>query len=124
VLKKRSIQNAIVKVKKLAEAKLTKGTSADEFVEIADVDGFKVYVTAGKTIDSSASPLHENQRDVFMWIIEGKIEFEFENGKKTAVKSSEYFVLPKQLKHRCIFKELTIAIEGVYEKGLSPVIIL
>ena len=63
--------------------------NADEFVEIAHVDGFKIYVTAGKTIDDSAFSFHENPRDVFMWIKQGEIEFEFEDKRKTVVKSGE-----------------------------------
>ena len=102
----------------MAERKLAEGMNADEFVEIAEADGLKIYVTAGKTINSSPHPLHKNPRDVFMWIIEGEIEFQFEDGKKSVVKSGECFVLPKHLKHQCIFKKLTIALEGVYEKGL------
>ena len=92
--------------------------NADEFLEIAQADGFKIYVTAGKTIDDSPYSFHENPRDVFMWIIEGEIEFKFEDETKTIVKSGEYFVLPKHLKHQCIFRKLTIAVEGVYQKAL------
>jgi len=61
---------------------------------------------------------HENPRDVFMLLIEGEIEFMFERGGKTTVKAGECFVLPKHLKHHCVFQKLTIVIEGVYEKGL------
>ena len=112
------IQEAIREARRLAESKLAEGTNADEFVEIAQADGFKIYVTAGKTINDSPSSFHENPRDVFMWIIEGEIEFRFEDETKTIVKSGECFVLSKHLKHQCIFKKLTIAVEGVYEKGL------
>ena len=112
------VQDAILKARKLADDKLAEGMNADEFVEIAKVDGFKIYITAGKTIDNSPYPFHENPRDVFMWVIEGEIEFQFGDERKTVVKSGECFVLPKHLKHVCIFKKLTIALEGVYEKGL------
>ena len=118
MLKTVLIQEAIREARKLAESRLAEGTNADEFVEIAQADGFKIYVTAGKTIDDSALSFHENPRDVFMWIIKGEIEFKFEDESKTVVKSGECFVLPKHLKHQCIFKKLTIAVEGVYEKGL------
>jgi len=50
MLKITSIHEAILEAKRLADGKLTKGISADEFVEVGDVDGFKVYVTAGKTL--------------------------------------------------------------------------
>jgi quercetin dioxygenase-like cupin family protein len=53
-----------------------------------------------------------------MLVLEGEIKFQFENSKKTTVKSGECFVLPGNMKHRCLFRELTVAIEGVYEKGL------
>lgn len=59
-----------------------------------------------------------NQRDVFMLVLKGEMEFAFESGEKTIVKSGEHFVLPKHLKHSCIFSKMTIAVEGVYEKDL------
>ena len=114
-----NLEKAILKAKKLAENKIAKSENADEFVEIGNADGFKIYVTAGKTLkDKSPQVLHENPRDVFMLVFQGEIEFKFENGEKTIVKANECFVLPKHMKHRCVFKEMTIAVEGVYEKGL------
>jgi len=53
-----------------------------------------------------------------MLMLEGEAEFAFEDGKKTIVKTGECFVLPKHLMHRCIFRKMTVGIEGVYEKGL------
>ena len=53
-----------------------------------------------------------------MLVLEGEIEFTFEKGEKVNVKTGKYFVLPKHLKHYCIFKRMTIVIEGVFEKGL------
>ncbi len=53
-----------------------------------------------------------------MLVLEGEIEFTFEKQEKTTVKAGECFVLPKHLKHHCVFKKMTIAIEGVYEEGL------
>ena len=118
-MKVRSLKNAISEAKRLAEKKLAKGEDADEFVEIAEADSFKIYVTSGKTLKSHTPPtLHENQRDVFMLILEGEIEFTFEDGKKTIVKAGQCFVLPKHSKHTCTFSRLTVTIEGVYEKGL------
>jgi mannose-6-phosphate isomerase-like protein (cupin superfamily) len=109
----------ISKAKELALAKLGKGLGADEIVEIGDADGFKIYVTAGKAIDgSSQSSLHENPRDVFMLVLEGEVEFNFENGERATVKSGECFVLPKHLKHLCNFRRLTVTLEGVDEKEL------
>jgi len=113
------LEGAILEARKLAEEKLAVGESADEFVEIGEADGFKLYVTAEKTVkDEFPISIHENPRDVFMLVLEGEIEFTFERGEKTIVKAGECFVLPKHLKHHCIFKEMMIAIEGVYEKGL------
>jgi mannose-6-phosphate isomerase-like protein (cupin superfamily) len=86
-------------------------------LKIGEADRFRFYVTAGKTISSSPDGFHQNPRDVFMLILEGEVEFVFQNGKRTCVKSGECFVLPKQ-SHRCIFKTLTIAIGGVVEEGL------
>jgi len=53
-----------------------------------------------------------------MLLLEGEMEFTFENMKKTTVKAGQCFVLLKHLKHHCVFKKMTVAIEGVYEKGL------
>ena len=113
-----SLKNAISQAKKLAESRLAEGMSADEFVEIGNADGFRIYVTAGKTVGDSQDPFHENPRDVFMLILEGEVEFLFQNGEKTNVKARECFVLPKHMKNKCVFKKLTIAVEGIYEKGL------
>ena len=113
-----SLENAISKAKELARSKLSKGLNADEFLEIGEADGFKIYVTAGKTVRDTPYPFHENPRDVFMLIIEGEVEFLFQNGRRTTAKAGECFVLRKHLKHQCLFKALTIALEGVFEKEL------
>jgi mannose-6-phosphate isomerase-like protein (cupin superfamily) len=114
-----NLEEAILKAKRLAENKIANGKNADEFVEIGNADDFKIYVTAGKTLKSkNAQILHENPRDVFMLVFQGEIEFRFENGEKAIVKANECFVLPKHMKHSCVFKEMTVAVEGVYEKGL------
>jgi quercetin dioxygenase-like cupin family protein len=113
------IEEAIHKAKESAEKKLAKNKNADEFVQIGEADGFKLYVVAGNTVKGEKTiSLHENPRDVFMLLLEGSIEFAFENGEKMAVKKGQCFVLPKHVKHSCIFKKMTIALEGVYEKGL------
>lgn len=113
------LEEAISKAKRLAEEKLARGENADIFMEIGEADGFKLYVTAGKTVkDESPTSFHENPRDVFMLLLEGEIEFTFERGGKTKVRAGECFVLPKHLKHHCVFKKMTTAIEGVYETGL------
>lgn len=111
------LEDAISKARSLALEKLAKGEDADEFMEIAEADGFKIYVAVGKTISASVE-FHENPRDVFMLVLEGEIKFHFEDGEKTVVKAGDCFVLPKHLKHSCVFKELTVVVEGVYEKGL------
>jgi mannose-6-phosphate isomerase-like protein (cupin superfamily) len=113
-----NFEKAKTKVKELAETKLAEKENADEFVEIGDADGFKIYVTAGKTIEDGNQVFHENPRDVFMLVLRGEIEFSFEKGEKTVVKANECFVLPKHTRHKCVFKKMTVAIEGVYEKGL------
>lgn len=88
-------------------------------MEIGEADRFKLYITAGKTIkDEFPVSFHEKPRDVFMLVLEGEIEFRFEKGEKTVVKAGECFVLPKHLKHHCVFNKMTVTIEGVYEKGL------
>jgi quercetin dioxygenase-like cupin family protein len=102
----------------LAEKKLALDESADEFVEIGNADDFKLYVTTGKTIKDAPISFHENPRDVFMLLFEGEMELVFEDGEKTNIRKGQYFVLPKHLKHYCVFKEMTVALEGVYEKGL------
>ena len=110
-----SLEDAISKVKELAKNKLAEGLNIDEFLEIGEADGFKIYVAAGKTVDAPYH-MHENPKDVFMLIIEGEIEFLFQNGKRITAKAGECFVLRKNLKHQCIFKNLTIALEEVFEK--------
>jgi mannose-6-phosphate isomerase-like protein (cupin superfamily) len=111
-------EKAMMKAKKLAETKIAKKENADEFVEIGDVDGFKIYVAAGKTFEDESQVFHENPRDVFMLVLQGEIEFSFKKGEKIVVKANECFVLPKYTRHKCVFKKMTIAIEGIYEKGL------
>jgi mannose-6-phosphate isomerase-like protein (cupin superfamily) len=119
LLKIVDFEKAMLKAKKLAENKIAKSENADEFVEIGNADSFKIYVTAGKTLkDKSPQVLHENPRDVFMLVLQGEMEFKFENGEKTIVKANQCFVIPKRMKHKCVFKEMTIAVEGVYEEGL------
>ena len=114
-----SLERTISKVKKLAENKLAEGISADEFLEIGNADNFKIYVAVGKTIGNPAPhSFHENPRDVFMLVLEGEIEFIFRNGERTTVKRGQCFVLPKHMKHQCVFRELTVCVEGVCEKGL------
>jgi len=113
------LKDAISKVRELAKAKLAERENADEFVEIGEADGFKIYIAAGKTIkEPPQKSFHENPRDVFMLVLEGEIEFTFEKGEKAKVKAGKCFVLPKHLKHYCIFKKMTILVEGVFEKGL------
>ncbi len=113
------LEDAISKAKRLAEEKLVRGESAVESVEIGEADGFKLYVTSAKTIkDESPISFHENPRDVFMLVLEGEIEFTFENQERATIKPRKCFVLPKHLRHHCVFEKMTIAIEGVYEKGL------
>ncbi|MEM0008074.1 MAG: hypothetical protein QXR89_07420 [Candidatus Bathyarchaeia archaeon] len=114
-----NLSEALQQAKRLAEAKIVKGESADEFVEIGEADGFKLYVFAGKTLESKVHcEFHENPRDVFMLILRGKMELIFENGQRETVIADQCFVLPKNVKHICVFKELTLGVEGVYEKGL------
>ena len=43
------LEEAISEAKRLAEEKLARGKNADEFVEIGEADGFKLYVTLEKT---------------------------------------------------------------------------
>jgi quercetin dioxygenase-like cupin family protein len=119
VLKITKLEEAVSKAKKLAETKLAAGENADEFVKIGEIDGTKLYLAAGKTIKTQGSErLHANCRDVFMYLLEGEMEFTFENGEKQTVRAAECFVLPKRMKHLCVFRKMTIAIEGVCEKGL------
>jgi quercetin dioxygenase-like cupin family protein len=88
-------------------------------VEIGEADRFNLYVTAEKTIKEKAPiSFYENPRDVFMLVLEGEMGFTFERGEKTTVKAGECFILPKHLKHYCVFKKMTTAIEGLYEKAL------
>jgi len=117
LLKIVDLETAIKKAKELAENKIAKDENVDEFVEIADADGFKIYIAAGKTLESKNEVFHENPRDVFMLVLQGEIEFSFDDGEKTIVKPC-CFVLPKHVKHKCVFKKMTIAVEGFYEKVL------
>ena len=73
-----NLHEAIDKVKENAKEKLERGENADEFVNIGEADGFKLYVTAGQTIkDATPNSFHENPRDVFMLLFEGEMEFTF-----------------------------------------------
>jgi len=119
MLKILNLEQVILKAKELAEDKLVKGENADEFVEIGEADGFKIYVTAGKTIKTDFDAFHKNPRDVFMLVLQGELELAFENGEKAIVKARECFVLPKLVPHRCFFSKMTVAVEGVYEKDLT-----
>ena len=40
-----SLERVVLKAKKLAEDKLARGENADEFVEVGEANGFKIYVT-------------------------------------------------------------------------------
>lgn len=118
-LKSLDLEEAINKVKEFAKEKLARGKNADEFVEIGEADCFKLYVATGKTIkDAAPNSFHENLRDVFMLLFEGEMEFTFEEGEKATIKKGQCFVLPRHLRHHCVFKKMTIALEGIYEKGL------
>lgn len=119
MLKILNLEQVTLKAKELAEDKLVKGESADEFVEISEADGFKIYVTAGKTIKTDFDAFHKKPRDVFMLVLEGELELVFENGEKVIVKAGECFVLPKLASHRCFWSKMTFAVEGVYEKDLA-----
>lgn len=119
MLKTIRLEEAVLRAKKLADDKLAKGENADEFVLIGEADDFRLYITAGKTVkETYPEGLHENPRDVFMLILEGQLELAFKNGAKQIFKTRECFVLPKHTKHKCVFKKMTVALEGVYEEGL------
>lgn len=65
--------DAISKVRELAEAKLAEGENADEFMEIGEADGFKIYIAAGKTVkEPPRKSFHENPRDVFISCLKEK----------------------------------------------------
>jgi len=52
-----------------------------------------------------------------MLVLEGEIEFTFQISEKKVVKAGECFVLSKHVTNCCVFKKITVAIEGVYKKG-------
>ena len=58
-----SLQDAISRAKELAKNKPAEGLNVDEFLEIGEADGFKIYVTAGETVDAPYH-MHENPKDV------------------------------------------------------------
>jgi hypothetical protein len=72
MLKIMDLEKAVQKAQKLAENKPARHENADEFVEIGDADGFKIYVTAGKTLEDKNQAFHENPRDVFMLVLQEK----------------------------------------------------
>jgi mannose-6-phosphate isomerase-like protein (cupin superfamily) len=113
------LEKAIQEARELAQKKLAKHLNADEFVEIGDADGFKIYVAVGKTFRSEGPvAMHANLRDVFMLVLQGEMELAFGKGEKAVVKKDECFVLPKGVRHACTFRKMTVVVEGVYEKGL------
>ena len=110
------MEDAISEAKRLAE-KLAVKESADEFVEIGEADRFKLYVTSGKIIKEELPiSFHENPRDVFMFVLEGEIEFTSERGEKNS-ESRRMLCSTKTLNVSLVFKKMAIAIE-VYKKGL------
>jgi quercetin dioxygenase-like cupin family protein len=116
LLKKANWTSLVLEAKRLAEEKLARNENADEFLEVAKADGFKICLAAGKTIKPLQEDMHDNPRDVFMLVLEGEVEFAFENGEREIVRSGECFVLSKNMKHRCVFRRLTTAVEGMFEK--------
>ena len=60
--------------------------------------------------------MHENPRDVFIQVLEGEMELSFAEGTKARVEAGEFFVLPKHVRHVCLFKRMTIAVEGVLRR--------
>jgi mannose-6-phosphate isomerase-like protein (cupin superfamily) len=80
--------------------------------------GSKSILQQEKLLRIKTKVFTENPRDVFMLVLQGEIEFTFNDGEKTIVKPNGCFVLRKHVKHKCGFKKMTIAVEGVYEKGL------
>jgi quercetin dioxygenase-like cupin family protein len=97
MLKIVNFEKAVRKAKDLAESKLAKHESADEFVEIGNTDGFKIYVTAGKTLEDKSQVFHENPRDVFMLVLQGEIVLSLDNGEKVIVKPKIALSCPKTL---------------------------
>jgi hypothetical protein len=63
---------AIIKARKLSEDRLARGGNANEFIEIGEVDGFKMCIAAGKTLSVSAARFfHEKPRDVSYYCLKG-----------------------------------------------------
>lgn len=56
------------RAKEIAVGKLASSTDAN-ITEIGNADGFKIYVTVGKTLHVQRYRLHENLRDVFMLVL-------------------------------------------------------
>jgi len=53
-----------------------------------------------------------------MLLFKGEMELVFEDGEKANIRKGQCFVLQKHIKYYCVFKEMTVTLEGVYEKGL------
>jgi len=117
-MKVMNLEEAADIARNLAREKLTQGKNADEFVRIGEADGFKLYVAAGKTISIRPFQLMKILVMFLCCFSKERGELVLENHKKVTIRKGQYFVLPKHTKHHCFFKDLTVALEGVYEKGL------
>jgi len=68
-----NLEKAILEAKKLAKKKLAIGDNADQFVEIGEADGFKLYATTGKTIKMRSQFLFVKIQETFScWCLKGK----------------------------------------------------
>jgi hypothetical protein len=68
-----NLEKAILEAKKLAKKKLAIGDNADEFVEIGDADGFRLYATTGKTSRMSPQFLFMKIQETFScWCLREK----------------------------------------------------
>ena len=86
-LKVSDFKEAVHRARTLAEEKSGRHENADEFIKIGEADGFRLYVVAGKTINKAlSSSLHENPCDVFMLLLEGEMEFTFEDDEKVSAR--------------------------------------
>jgi hypothetical protein len=77
------LEDAISEAKRLAEEKLAVGESPDEFVEIGEADGFKLYITAGKTVKDEFPFLFMKTKETFScWFLKEKSNSDSKKEKK------------------------------------------
>jgi GNAT superfamily N-acetyltransferase len=103
---------------RLAEARLTNGESADEFIKLAHVGEAGVYLAASKDMSGqNGSPLHANSADCLLYLIEGSMTIAHGDGRSPIeVPRGGMLRVPAGVVHSAHFQELAVYLAVVDEK--------